>query len=118
MAVPRAIPGDTAQRPRQAGRQEAQTNLLDGAWAQLDSVDCYDLFLTKIPMLRSCPRFLRGRLRESLSFALREGSEARWWVMLAETRGWKLFDPNDVASQAGRSSLIEQKSAVMAGSWT
>ena len=39
MVVPRAIEGDTAQRPRQAGRQEARTNPLDGAWAQLDSVD-------------------------------------------------------------------------------
>ena len=43
-------------------------------------------------MLRSCPRFLRGRLRESLSFALRERFRDKMvGDAQAETRGWKLF---------------------------
>ena len=66
VAVPRSTHGVAEQRLRQTARQDARANPVDGVWAQLDLVDCHDLFLTNIPMLKSCPRFLRGRLRGSL----------------------------------------------------
>ena len=92
MAVPSAIQGDAEQRFRQAGRQDTRTNPFDSAWAQLDSVNYHDLFLTKIPMLKSCPRFFQERLRECLSFALRERFRGKMvGDAQAETRGWKLF---------------------------
>ena len=34
------------------------------SWASLDRVDLEDLFSQRIPMLKSCPHFFRGRLRQ------------------------------------------------------
>ena len=41
-----------------------------GSWEQLDQIDLGETFLHRVPMLRSCPRFLRGRLRFSFGVAL------------------------------------------------
>ena len=126
MAVPVAIQGAAEQRPRQTGRQDARTNPFDGAWAQLDSVDCHDLFLTKIPMSKSCPRFLRRRFRECQSLALRERFRGKMVGRCTGRNTWLEVvraDPHDVASQAawveggwqGGVSLTERKSSVVAG---
>ena len=43
-------------------------------------------------MLKNCPHFLRGRLRESFNFALREWFTARLEGNVeAETRAWTFF---------------------------
>ena len=67
-------------------------------WAQLDQFQIEDLFLHPIPMLKSCPHFLRGQFRECFQVALRErflaklrGDEA------GQVRGWKLFAHDDAA---------------------
>ena len=41
------------------------------SWESLDGVDLADTFLQRVPMLQSCPHFLRGRLRFCFSLALR-----------------------------------------------
>ena len=59
---------------------------------QLDFMHVEDLFLMKIPMLRSCPKFLRGRLREGFACALRERFRAKQvGDEVGERRAWKLF---------------------------
>ena len=49
--------------PRAHGTQQVSRNqtggLPSGVWDLLDELDAEDLFLRQIPMLRSCPRFLR-----------------------------------------------------------
>ena len=43
-------------------------------------------------MLKSCPHFLRGRLREGFGFALRERLRAKHeGDVVGESRAWKLF---------------------------
>ena len=60
--------------------------------APSDHIDLSEAFTTRVPMLRSCPRFKRGRLRFSLGVALRERSRAKLARdAVAETRAWKLF---------------------------
>ena len=62
------------------------------SWSSLDQLDLGDVFSQRIPTLKFCPHFLRGRLRFSFSFALRERHRAREvGDVLAETRAWKLF---------------------------
>ena len=61
-------------------------------WQQLDQVDLSEVFLQRIPMLKSCPRFLRGQLRFSFGVALRERCRAKLnRDPVAELRAWKLF---------------------------
>ena len=62
------------------------------SWEQLDSVDSREVFLQRVPMLKSCPRFLRGRLRFCFGVALRERNRAKLeGDQIAESRAWKLF---------------------------
>ena len=101
MAVPSAIQGDAEQRFRQAGRQDTRTNPFDGAWAQLDSVDCHDL--TKIPMLKSCPRFFRGKVARVSVFRIEREVQRQDGGRCTGRNTWLEVvrsDPHDVASQA------------------
>ena len=62
------------------------------SWESLEGVDLADTFLQRVPMLQSCPHFLRGRLRFCFSLALRERTRARQaGDERAEIRAWKLF---------------------------
>ena len=62
------------------------------SWESLDGVDLADTFLQRVPMLQSCPHFLRGRLRFCFSMVLRERTRARQaGDERAEIRAWKLF---------------------------
>ena len=45
-------------------------------WEELDRFSMEDIFRTRVPMLKSCPHFLRGRMRESFQVALRERHRA------------------------------------------
>ena len=58
-------------------RRTRQTEITAESWAQLDLVDLSEVFLERIPMLKTCTRFLRGRLRFSFAFALRERYRAK-----------------------------------------
>ena len=63
-----------------------------GGWAQLDEVDLQEELLNRVPMLKSCPHFLRGRMRECFAVALRERHCAKLaGEVLCQTRAWKLF---------------------------
>ena len=65
---------------------------LASAWQDLDEVNVEDAFLRMIPMLKSCPRFLCGQLRECFSYGLRERDRATQHRDLsAEIGGWELF---------------------------
>ena len=94
MCLQVVVPG-AATNPTERRRQADPTVVgiaIPRAWESLDTIDCQELFLKNIPMLKSCPRFLRGRLRECFSFALRE--RLRGKIVgddQAELRGWKLF---------------------------
>ena len=46
-------------------------------WEELEQFSMEDIFRTRVPMLKSCPHFLRGRLRESFQVALRERHRAK-----------------------------------------
>ena len=62
-------------------------------WSQLDQFNVEEIFLIRVPMLRSCPHHLRGRLWECLGLALRERFRARFiGDVESETRAWKLFE--------------------------
>ena len=61
-------------------------------WAQLDAVDLPEELLTRVPMLKSCPHWLRGMFREGLSVALRERHRAKLANdELRQIRAWKPF---------------------------
>ena len=78
--------------PRAEPRRPIAPSISADSWEQLDHIDLGEAFTTRVPMLRSCPRFLRGRLRFSLGVALRERSRAKLARdPVAETRAWKLF---------------------------
>ena len=64
--------GHIAERTRFGGFQR-----LIESWEQLDSVDLREVFLQRVPILKSCPRFLRGRFRFSFGVALRERHRAK-----------------------------------------
>ena len=95
-------------------------------WSQLDVFSLEELFLLQVPMLRSCPHFLRNRLRECFGFALRERFRAKVVADVeAEVRAWKLFclipmmllhKPKGVGS-VGRSELAERVNLFQRGSW-
>ena len=73
-------------------RRTRQTEITAESWAQLDLVDSSEVFLERIPMLKACPRFLRGRLRFSFAIALRERHRAKLeGDMVGANRAWKLF---------------------------
>ena len=63
------------------------------SWLSLDQVDLGEIFSQRMPTLKSCPHFLRGRLRFSFSLTLRERYRAKKvGDVLAETPTWKLFE--------------------------
>ena len=71
----------------------------------MDQVSLEEIFALRIPMLRSCPYFLRCRVRESFNFALRERLKARLeGDVEAEIRVLETLwsDPEHVASQTFR----------------
>ena len=68
-------------------RQPASVSM----WEELDRFSM-EIFRTRVPMLKSCPHFLRGRLRESFQVALREKHRAKMVQNeQVEIRAWKLF---------------------------
>ena len=106
------------QRQREAAQESS--------WHQLDQLNLEDCFLTKVPTLRKCPHFLRGRLREVFSFALGERCRAK---MDNDVEGdvcsWKLFGlipamllhrPKG-AGFVGRAELVHRFNDFQQGHW-
>ena len=95
-------------------------------WQQLDSVNLSEVFLQRIPMLKSCPRFLRGRLRFSFGVALRERCRAKLnRDPVAELRAWKLFGLVPIVllhrpkhgGTVGRDELAQRADDFSVGRW-
>ncbi len=62
------------------------------AWDFLDGVDLLEEFRVRRCMLKSCPRFMRGRFRHAQRIALEAmDSASRAGDAQAEERAWKLF---------------------------
>ena len=58
----------------------------------LDEVDLSKRFLARVLMLKSCPYFFQGRLRQCWAVALRDRHRARQaHDTVAEESAWKLF---------------------------
>ena len=95
-------------------------------WEFLDQVDLGDIFLQRIPVLKQCPRFLRGRLRFCFFVALRERHRAQLARdPVAESRAWKLFGlvpimllhrPRHTGS-VGRDELCHRADEFVRGRW-
>ena len=77
------VDGETLRLPSEPPRE---------SWSQLDGVDLEHEFRQRRFVLRSCPRFLRGRFRHAQRIALESIDEAaRIGNEDAERRAWKLF---------------------------
>ena len=77
---------------RRQARPAFPTQVPSDSWLELDSVDLKQFFTKRPPMLKRCPYFLRGRLRQCFAIALRERYRARQEQdAVAEERAWKLF---------------------------
>ena len=89
MAVPATI--REPPRPRVVQRRAFPSSFPDGSWEQMDDLVLSDLFLMRVPMLGSCPHYLRARLRQSFGAALEERHRAKLvGDEQAESRAWKL----------------------------
>ena len=89
-----AVPatGPTRAAPCSRGRLPIAGPVPSASWKSLDSVNLEDIFLERVPVLRSCPHFMRGRLRQSFDLALRERHRAHMaGDQVAQNRAWKLF---------------------------
>ena len=77
---------------RRQARPALPTQVPSDSWLELDSVDLKQFFTKRPPMLKRCPHFLRGRLRQCFAIALRERYRARQEQdPVAEERAWKLL---------------------------
>ena len=95
-------------------------------WSQLDALDFQEELLTRVPMLKSCTHWLRGRFREGLSVALRERHRAKLANdELGQIRAWKLFclvpkmllhRPRNTGS-VGRDELARRVTEFQQGHW-
>ena len=96
------------------------------SWEQLDPVNLDDVFLHSVPMMKSCPRFVRGRLRFCFGLALRERHRAKSaGDRDAEIRAWKLFGLISLlllhrtkhSGKIGRDELAKRADDVSSGEW-
>ena len=117
------IPSAVAERVRRASQVPPRVD--HSSWASLDSVDVEDLFSQRIPMLKSCPHFFRGRLRHSFRTALEERCRAALeGDVVAEARAWKLFAvvpimlsrPRGIV-RIGRDELASRADQFAGGEW-
>ena len=65
-----APPQEVARMHRQQGRKNKPGEPPCESWAHLHQEDLRCSFARRIPTLRACPNFLRGRWRHALRFAL------------------------------------------------
>jgi hypothetical protein len=85
-------PPRQTKAPRRSARQRVPAEPPEDSWPQLDSVSLGEFSQLRIPTLRSCPAFVRGRCRFALIQALDRGRRARAQEHDEdELRAWKLF---------------------------
>ena len=88
---------EAAAHPQRDGGGANQSRLRgplqpEDQWHQLDQFELENVFSLRVPMLKTCPHFLRGRFRECMGVALRERFRAKQaGDVEAEIRAWKLF---------------------------
>ena len=69
---------ETRVEPALAATEAPLRDSVLGGWAQLDEVDLQEELLNRVAMLKSCPHFLRGRMRECFAVALRRDTVPSW----------------------------------------
>ena len=102
------------------------SEVLRTSWDVMDEVKLEEFFLSRTPMLRNCPAFLRGRFRHSLCVALRERCRAKLvGDTVAEERAWKVFGlvpalllhrPRG-CGRVGKEELVERANMFGRGQW-
>ena len=102
------------------------TSVPRDSWEQLDNVDLEEVFLRRTPMLRSCPHFLRGRVRHCFTVTLGERSRAKVeGDIVGEERAWKAFAliplmilnrPRGLGS-IGKQELVGRANKFARGQW-
>ena len=93
---------------------------------KLDEVNLEEWFLRRVPTLKKCPHFMRGRLRHCFAVALRERYRAKGAQdSRAEKRAWKLFGlvpvmllhrPRGTRS-IGKDELVSRADDFVRGRW-
>ena len=99
----------------------------DESWAQLDNIDVQELFQQRVPILKTCPHFLKGRLRHCFFIALHERLKRKLEAdPVGEERAWKLFALVSImlvhrlrnTRSVGRSKLAQRVEDFDAGRWS
>ena len=96
------------------------------SWEQMDQINMEEVFLRRVPMLKSVPHFMRGRFRHNLTVTLQEECRAKLvGDRIGEERAWKAFGlvpamllhkPKGVGS-IGRVELLERAHKFARGQW-
>ena len=82
-----------------------------------DDLDLEELFAERVPMLKSCPHFFRGRLRNSFRVALEERHRAEGeGDELAEERAWNSSHLS-MGLSVGRDELAARGELFVRGRW-
>ena len=112
---------------RGAVSRAISTTLPLSSWESLDEVNLEEWFLRRVPIMKKCPHFLRGRLRQCFAVALRERQRARLVQdSQAEERAWKLFGlvpvmllhrPRGTGS-VGKDELMSRADNFVRGRWS
>ena len=113
--------GDVAPEAEQAAQQPTGT-----LWEQVDSFSLEDVFLRRVPMLKTCPHSMGGRLWECFPMALTERHRATMESdELVEIRAWELFalvptlllQRPRMTGAVGRSELSHRAEEFARGHW-
>ena len=121
MAVPpHSVPVGVTRRV-ETGASVGETQ----RWAQLDAVELNDWMMRRVPMLKTCLRFIRGRFRQCWGTVLKERCRARLaGDVVSASRGWKLFClvpfmllHREVSGSVGRDELAQRVADFEGGRW-
>ena len=102
------------------------SSLPASCWEQLHEVKLEEWFLRRVPTLKKCQHFMRGRLRHCFAVALRERYRVKGAQhSRAEERAWKLFGlvpvmllhrPRGTGS-VGKDELVSRAADFVRGRW-
>ena len=121
--------GGEAPEPPTDMRQRAppvHAGMSSEGWEQLDRVNLNEIFLERVPVMKTCPRFLRGRLRFGFGVALQERLRAKIHEdVVGEASAWKLFGLVPLllqhkpkhAGAVGRDELAKRADDFAQGRW-
>ena len=88
--------GETNIRRSHTGRRKHDSHIPlappDDAWIDLDGVDVSEHFMARVPTMQNCPKFMRGRWRQAMTWTLQKRQEHKQQNNhLGALRAWKLF---------------------------